>query len=130
MGRRIDSAAWDERRNWLERQASSGISAARFCRENGLKLSNFHGWKRKLNGVAAGCVAGDWRMHSDAAIGSGDRSSRSFVQVPIPATTRGTSQASWVEVSSAGGIVVRVPSGDLPALRMVLGTLSQENADA
>ena len=126
MGRRIDNAVWDERRNWLERQASSGISAARFCRENGLVLSNFHAWKRKLNGGAGG----DWRLHSDAAIGTGDRSSRSFVQVPIPATTRVTSQASWVEVSSAGGIVVRVPSGDLPALRMVLGTLSQENADA
>ena len=126
MGRRIDSAVWDERRNWLERQASSGISAARFCRENGLKLSNFHGWKRKLNGGATG----DWLLHSDGKIRPGDRSSSSFVQVPIPEATRANSQASFVEVSSAGGIVVRVPSGDLPALRMVLGTLSRENADA
>ena len=61
MGRRVDSAAWDERRKWIERQASSGISAARFCRENGLIVSNFHAWKRKLNGGAGG----DWRMHSD-----------------------------------------------------------------
>ena len=124
MGRRVDSAAWDERRKWIERQASSGISAARFCRENGLIVSNFHAWKRKLNGGAGG----DWRMHSDAKVAPADRRSSSFVQVPIPAT-RANSQASWVEVSSVGGIVVRVPSGDLPALRMVLGTLSQENTD-
>ena len=126
MGRRIDKAVWDERRDLLQRQASSGISAARFCRENGLKHSTFHAWKRKLNGGAGG----DWRLHSDGKIGPSDRRSSSFVQVPIPAATRANSQASWVEVSSAAGIVVRVPSGDLPALRMVLGTLSQENANA
>ena len=126
MSRRVDNAVWDERRDLLQRQASSGISAARFCRENGLSLSNFHAWKRKLNGGASA----DWRLHTHRKIGPGDHGSSSFVQVPIPAVTRANSQASWVEVSSAGGIVVRVPSGDLPALRMVLGTLSQENADA
>ena len=126
MGRRIDEAVWDERRALLQRQASSGMSAAHFCRENDLKLWSFHAWKRKLNGDAGG----DWRMHSDGRTELSDRRSGSFVQIPISSGRQANTKASWVEVSSAGGIVVRVPSGDLSALRTVLGTLSQESADA
>jgi hypothetical protein len=126
MSRRIDNAVWNERRELLQWQASSGISAARFCRENGISLSNFHAWKRKLIGAASV----DWRMHSDGKSGPSDRRSSSFVQIPISSQPRSTFQPSWVEVSSAGGIVVRVPSGDLSALGTVLGALARERADA
>lgn len=126
MGRRLEDSVWDERRDWIQRQASSGTSAARFCRENGLKLGNFQAWKRRLDGNAAV----GWRMRSAEKPGSGDRRSSSFVQLPIPAVPPVTSGASWIEVSSAAGIVVRVPSGNLPALRTVLGALLVECADA
>ena len=126
MGRRVEDAVWDERRDLLQRQASSGISAVRFCRDNGLKLSNFHSWKRKLNGG----TAGDWRMHSDGKIGPVDPRSGSFVQVPIRAVPGVSSYASWIEVSSAAGIVVRVPAGNLPALQMVLEAIPREASNA
>jgi len=126
MGRRLEDSVWDERRKWVQRQASSGMSAARFCQEHGLKLGNFHAWKRRLNENAAG----EWPMHANEKRESGDRRPSSFLQVPIPSVAPVTGDSSWIEVSSAAGIVVRVPSGNLPALRTVLGALAKENADA
>ena len=123
MGRRIDEAVWNERRELLERQALSGLSAARFCREQGVKLGNFQAWKRKFNGHLSAEWAG-----SAARSESGRQKPSSFVQVPIQAVPR-MAASSWIEVSSAAGIVVRVPAGNLPALQMVLESLCEENAN-
>lgn len=126
MGRRIDESVWDQRRELLRRQESSGVSAAQFCRENDVKLWNFHAWKRRLNGD----VGLDLPMQSEQKSERGDLRRRSFVQVPIQGLSEMNSGRSWIEVSSATGIVVRVPPNNLPALRLVLGTLAQENAHA
>lgn len=126
MGRRIDEAVWNERRELLQRQASSGMSAAQFCRENGVNLWNFNAWKRRLNGDAAP----DWRMNSAIQAEGVDCKPSSFVQVPMPMMARSNGDRSWIEVSSADGIVVRVPSNNLSALKLVLGALAEENADA
>lgn len=48
MSGKIDPAIWEERQGWVRRQQESGLSAARFCRENGLHVGNFHTWRRKL----------------------------------------------------------------------------------
>ena len=53
------SARW---RGLLARQISSGLSVAAFCRREGVALSTFHWWRRKL-APAGGCGspgAGDW----------------------------------------------------------------------
>ena len=53
------SARW---RGLLARQISSGLSIAAFCRREGVALSTFHWWKRKL-APAGGCGspgAVDW----------------------------------------------------------------------
>jgi hypothetical protein len=125
MGRRLDEAVWNERRELLERQATSGVSVARFCQANGIKVWNFNAWKQRLNGGASA----NWRMRSADRATAVDRRPSSFVQVPLklePGTNGGN---SWVEVSSATGIVVRVPSDNLSALKWVLGNLAQENAN-
>jgi|GEM_PF-6011735 len=55
MGRRVDEAEWLERRNWVEGQAASGLSAARYCPEHGLNPTNFQAskpqrtWKPRAN---------------------------------------------------------------------------------
>lgn len=126
MGRRLEDSVWEERREWVQRQASSGMSAARFCQEHDLKLGNFHVWKRRLNETAAS----EWPLNAKDNRESGDRRPSGFLQVPIPSMAAGTGDTSWIEVSSAVGIVVRVPSGNLPVLRAVLGALAKENADA
>lgn len=78
MGRRIDESEWDQRRELLRRQESSGLSAARFCRENDVKLWNFHAWKRRLNEEGA-------PTKSEQESERGDARPRSFVQIPFQA---------------------------------------------
>ncbi len=43
MGRRVDSALWDQRRELVQKQLRSGLSVGEFCRENALNLNNFSG---------------------------------------------------------------------------------------
>lgn len=126
MGRRLEDSVWEERREWVQRQASSGMPAARFCQEHGLKLGNFHAWKRRLNEH----TASEWPMNANESREPGGRQPSGFLQVPIPSVAPVTRDSSWIEVSSAAGIVVRVPSGNLAALRTVLGALAKESADA
>lgn len=91
-----------------------------------MKLGNFHAWKRRLNETTASA----WPMKATESREPGGPRPSGFLQVPIPSVAPVTRDSSWIEVSSAAGIVVRVPSGNLPALRTVLGALAKENADA
>jgi hypothetical protein len=121
MGRRVDSALWDQRREWVQKQLHSGLSAGTFCRENALNLNNFQAWKRRLKRT-------DQNDKSSTQSRSGKKSlhvnTESFGQpafVQIPTAT--VASSPWIEVSLSEGIVVRVPSTNLAALRMVLGVL-------
>ena len=42
------SSAWRKWRDLIERQRASGLSAAAFCRRDGVAASSFFAWKRKL----------------------------------------------------------------------------------
>lgn len=121
MGRRVDSALWDQRQEWVQKQLQSGLSAGTFCRENALNLNNFQAWKRRLKRT-------DQNDKSSTQPRSGKKLLRvstesvghpAFVQIPTVAVA----SSSWIEVSLSEGIVVRVPSTNLAALRMVLGVL-------
>ena len=120
MAGRVEESVWEERREWIRRQEESGLSVAQFCRENSLHEGNFHAWRlrfAKLSGqshMGAGKVAG------------GRQTLQAFVQLPVPpvASVAG-SGASWIEVSLADGMVVRVPASNLPALEAVLSGLSR-----
>ncbi len=126
MGRRVDEAEWLERRNWVERQAASGLSAARFCLENGLNPTNFHAWRRWIAESAT-------KSLSEVTAFEGQRRERVpsvFLRVPIQPESQVGARRSWVEISLASGMVVRVPSDNAPALRTVLDTLREEAQDA
>jgi hypothetical protein len=128
MGGRIDEAMWDQRRAWLEKQLQSGFSAARFCRENDLNLNNFNGWKRKFAGgdKVTRRSSGDPTHKAIALLSS------AFTQIPIPVSSQAKASTQWIEISLADGVVVRVPSSNLPAIKLVLGLFgsSQETTHA
>ena len=48
MSGRVEESVWEERREWIRKQEASGLSAAQFCRENGL-----HGRGFILGGIAS-----------------------------------------------------------------------------
>lgn len=101
MSRRIDDAIWEERRAWIARQADSGLSAARFCREQGQNLSNFHAWKRKF---AESAAVIEWRR-VDSVGQTAPRPSNAFVP------RRLASNVSQVQVRlDAADIKFRVPA--------------------
>ena len=98
----------------------------RFCAENGIKVWNFNAWKQRLNGAAPA----SWRMQSADETATAVHAASSFVEVPMQVPPRTKREPAWIEVSSAAGIVIRVPSENLPALRMVLETLAAEHENA
>lgn len=127
MGRRVDSALWDQRREWVQKQLLSGLSAGKFCRENALNLNNFQAWKRRLKRSDQNDSPSSQprsRKKSPLVIAKARGNAESvghpaFVQIP----TSSVASSPWIEVSLSEGIVVRVPSSNLAALRMVLGVL-------
>ena len=140
MGRRIDSAELEQRREWVRKQVESGLSAARFCRENALNPNCFHTWKRDLletpskaartnsKRTTPKSVAIDSVAIDSVAIESRDGSKQpsSFLQIPVSIP----SSPTWVEVSMADGIVVRVPAANLAALKLVLASLKSDREGA
>jgi transposase-like protein len=121
MGRRVDSALWDQRRELVQKQLRSGLSVGEFCRENALNLNNFQAWKRRLKRTDQDDKLST-QQPSRIKLLRGNTESighPAFVQIP----TSTVASSSWIEVSLSEGIVVRVPSTNLAALRMVLGVL-------
>jgi hypothetical protein len=49
-GSELRRAYW---RDVLERQASSGLSAAAFCKSEGIAVPTFYGWRARLRDVPA-----------------------------------------------------------------------------
>jgi hypothetical protein len=48
-----------------------------------------------------------------------------FLQVTIPSKVAFTPQETWVEVSLASGMIVRVPSSNLAAIEAVIASLNR-----
>jgi len=98
----MESTVSDRSARWcglLARQISSGLSIASFCRREGVALSTFHWWRRKL-APADGCgspVAVDW-------VEAQPTTSPSF---PGGAAVRlGNASGLWIEFAAC-------PDGDL-----------------
>lgn len=120
MAGRVDESVWEERREWIRRQEDSGLSVAQFCRENNLHVGNFHSWRLRF-----AKLSGQSHIGTGKAIGL-RQTLQAFVQLPVPPVTAvAGSSPSWIEVSLADGMVVRVPASNLPALEAVLGSLSR-----
>ena len=88
------SSAWHKWRDLIERQRASGLSAAAFCRRDGVAASSFFAWKRKLGFV---------------------RATPAFVEATVagtpPPPARSARSAGRVEVRLRGGRRVRVGRG-------------------
>jgi len=110
MGRRIDSAELELRREWVRKQVESGLSAARFCRENALNPNCFHTWKRDLLETPSKAARTNSKRTTSTSVAiesrDGSKQPSSFLQIPVSIP----SSPTWVEVSMADGIVVRVPA--------------------
>jgi hypothetical protein len=123
MAGRVEESVWEERREWIRRQRESGVSVARFCRDNGLHEGNFYSWRRRFAMAGSGSViAGD--------LPSGRRALQAFVQLPLPTVAVASSGPSWIEVSLADGMVVRVPASNLAALEAVLSSLNRSGQES
>lgn len=120
MARRVDKSVWEERREWIGRQQTSGLSVARFCREHGLHEANFHAWRQRF-------AKTDDRVVT-AQRTAGAQPLRAFVQLPLQPVAQ-TNGSAWIEVSVADGVVVRVPASNLAALDVVLSSLTNRSRE-
>lgn len=119
MAGRVEESVWEERREWIRRQAESGLSVATFCRDNGLHEGNFYSWRRRFARLS------DQSLTGSGKASGGRQTLQAFVQLPSPVAKAVVGSVSgWVEVSLSGGMVVRVPASNLAALETVLNGLS------
>ena len=125
MSGRIDPAVWAERQELIRKQLDSGFSVARFCREHGLHVGNFHAWKLKLSKDSH--VA---EVNRNGAVQRPGHSGLAFVQLPRPAASSTNASNAWVEISKADGLIVRVPASNLMALQLVLSALRPVTEEA
>jgi hypothetical protein len=95
-------------RQWLERWQRSGLSAAAFCRRQGVAEGRFYAWRRIL--------------------ARRDAEQTAFVPVRVLAEPASLPDAS-LELVLPNGRRLRVPRGfDAATLRQVLATLEEEAA--
>jgi hypothetical protein len=121
MSRRIAESVWEQRREWIGKQQESGLSVAQFCRDNGLHVGNFHAWRHRLASATSQSLA---RRVKPKTHSGETRPLRAFVQLPVQSVAV-VNGPSWIEVSLADGMVVRVPAANLDALDTVLSSLSR-----
>lgn len=137
MTRKVNQSLWDQWRRRIERQRSSGLSIAEFCRREDLSQASFHAWKRKLRDSRSASPtsqetptqrASHGRRSGESRRPAGQSSpprpaastgSASFLQLPVP----GTRSSPWIELSLVDGTVIRVPQQNVAALQTVLRVL-------
>lgn len=104
-GRRPDPALHDLWRQRLTRFENSGLSAPDFCVSEGVALSSFYAWRRRLNCTAATLA--------------GDQAEPRFIPVRIR-------EAAPVELHLPGGATLRLTPGcDLGFVRSLVAALGE-----
>lgn len=97
---------WTKWRGLIAEQGGSGRTAAAFCQERGLRLSQFYGWRKRLR----------------------QSSARQFLEVQVMRAPKTPLVASSraIEVCLAGGQRIRVEPGFDPShLRAVVAALEE-----
>jgi transposase-like protein len=139
----VNQVLWEQWRQRIEAQRSSGLSITAFCRREGVSPHGFHVWKRKLRDGTAGrhpsreAVAKRHTRRRQAAVTRrrGTRSSLAssavlgrpgeFLQLPVTASR----PSPWIELALADGTIVRVPQQNIAAVVSVLRVLRGERPD-
>ena len=144
MARKVNQVLWDQWRQRLDRQRSSGISIVAFCRKEGVSQAALHAWKRKLHAPASARPAvrkatGTRRSRKRRTVAPRRPSSRNplasatvpthsmdFLRLPV----QGVRSSPWIELSLVDGTLVRIPQENLAALTTLLKVLRGDNLDA
>jgi hypothetical protein len=143
MARSVNQVLWDQWRQRLERQGTSGLSIVEFCRSEDVSPHRFHVWKRKL------LPASPSRHASGAAIRTRRARRRqvrgkprpraqqtsahpavppgpaAFLQLPV----RAAQGSPWIELVLADGSILRLPQQNLAALVATLRVLRGERLE-
>jgi len=140
MARSVNQALWDQWRQRLGRQRSSGLSIVEFCRSENVSPHRFHAWKRKLlptpsTRQACGVTIGArWRQviakpHTRAeqtpARPAMPPGPAAFLQLPVSAAHG----SPWIELALADGTILRLPQQNLAALVTALRVLRGERLE-
>ena len=138
MARRVNQVLWDQWRQRMETQRSSGLSIVVFCRREQVSSHRFHAWKRKL------CPAVSTR-HAASKAARPQRSSvtlrrrtrptlsnpvmpprpAEFLRLPVTAVQG----SPWIELALANGTILRLPQQNLAALVTALRVLRGERLE-
>jgi len=128
MSRNVNQVLWGQWRQRVERQRTSGLSIAEFCRREGVSAVTFYTWRRKLRSAAvperaedqgAEAVAPRRRSGPPRADTVAPARSGTFLQLPLLAAGAGP----CIEVALVEGTLVRIPPQNLAALQTVLTIL-------
>lgn len=140
MAQQVNQVLWDQWRQRIERQGSSGLSIAEFCRREQLSPHGFYVWKRKLRGTSSSRANASTmrRLRKRPGDGASRRGSRpsladhfgsarpsGFLQLPVTAMR----PSPWIELALADGTILRLPHQDVPGLIAVLRVLRGEPFD-
>ena len=143
MARKLNQVLWDQWRQRMERQRSSGLSIVDFCRREQVSSHRFHAWKRKLCPTAstrhaAGKAAGTQRFgkrRSSVTPRPRTRPTLSNpVMLPCPAEflrlpVTAAQGSPWIELALADGTILRLPQQNLAALVTALRVLRGERLE-
>ncbi len=106
--------AWRER---IARQASSGLSAREFCRNENLKESSFYAWRRELARREEQCQSSVGKPTTDRR----QRDASPFLPIALSAVA-----PAPIEITLAENVSVRVSHGcEASLLNMVLSALER-----
>lgn len=143
MARSVDQVLWDQWRQRLERQRTSGLSIVEFCRSEQVSPHCFHAWKRKLSPTAprrhiSGASLGTRRSRRRHVIAKPHARAQQtpgrpgmpprpaeFLQVPVQAAQG----SPWIELALADGTILRLPQQNLAALIAALRVLRGERLE-
>jgi transposase-like protein len=140
MARQVNQVLWDQWRQRIDSQRTSGLSIVEFCRQERLSPHGFYIWRRKLRRTISSPpkAAVSRRLRKGPNDGTPRRRPRrspadlfgavrpsEFLQLPVTAMR----PSPWVELSLADGTVVRLPQQNLTALVTVLRVLRGEPLD-
>ena len=143
MARSVNQALWDQWRQRLGRQRTSGLSIVEFCRRENISPHRFHAWKRKLFPTSPA------RHASGAGIGTRRARRGQFIAKPhtraqqtpaLPAVppgpaaflqlpARAAQGSPWIELALADGTILRLPQQNLAALVAALRVLRGERLE-
>ena len=144
MARSVNQVLWDQWRQRLETQRTSGLSIVEFCRSENVSPHRFHAWKRRLFPTARvrgipDADMGTRRVRRRHGIANPHaRAQRTPAHPPMPPPhpaaflqlpVNPAQGIPWIELALADGTILRLPQQNLAALIATLRVLRGERLE-